>query len=214
MRLSIFFARLGYLLAEDHAEHDDEHEITSCQALLEQQNSEQVRQCRRPAEDWVVDKNGHCVKVFLTHKSWNDALECCKKKGGKLVTIEYPAKAFEVKYLLQKASNWTEDQIWLGYNDKENEGVWMGCNGKPAPAGFWHKNQPDNCCRGRYGIWEQNCALMGSRGYVTWEDQCCKSERHPFACQIENCEFPGDVRDDPSGTPTAEITEQDLMIPM
>lgn len=78
MRLSIFFARLGYLLAEDHAEHDDEHEITSCQALLEQQNvllghysrilldqSEQVRQCRRPAEDWVVDKNGHCVKVFL-----------------------------------------------------------------------------------------------------------------------------------------------------
>jgi len=38
MRLSIFFARLGYLLAEDHAEHDDEHEITSCQALLEQQN--------------------------------------------------------------------------------------------------------------------------------------------------------------------------------
>ena len=81
MRLSLFFARLGFLLADDHAEHaqhDDEHEITSCQAVLEQQNvllghysrtlmeqSEQVRQCRRPAEDWVVDKNGHCVKVFL-----------------------------------------------------------------------------------------------------------------------------------------------------
>ena len=78
MRLSLFFARLGCLLADDHAEHEDEHEITSCQAVLEQQNvllghysrtlmeqSEQVRQCRRPAEDWVVDKNGHCVKVFL-----------------------------------------------------------------------------------------------------------------------------------------------------
>ena len=78
MRLSVFFARLGYLLADDNAEYDVERQINSCQAVLEQQNflldhysrtlleqAQQVRQCRRPAEDWVVDKNGHCIKVFL-----------------------------------------------------------------------------------------------------------------------------------------------------
>ena len=60
------------------------------------------------------------------------------------MTIEYPAKAFEVKFLLQKASNWTEDQIWLGYNDKASEGVWMGCNGK---QGLVHNNSVDRIIR-------------------------------------------------------------------
>ena len=72
--------------------------------------------------------------------------------------------------------------IYLGYNDRLNEGDWVWSDGKSTCYTNWKvsEGQPDNYRR------KQDCGSMSvtSRWNGTWDDYWCR-RRRTFFCQID-----------------------------
>ena len=92
----------------------------------------------------------------------------------------------QLKYLLYKASNWTEENMWIGYSDEEVEGKWVSHNNLDPVSTHWGEN---NHSKEPNGGRRSNCAVLGYGGFIDWDDQpCTNTDRYtftnPFACQL------------------------------
>ena len=92
---------------------------------------------------------------------WQTANKICTAKGGHLVTIENAAENANIQANLSMLE---KDEIWLGYTDRENEGVWLDYKGQPMTYNNWKvsDSEPNNS----EGI--EDYAQMYSDG--TWND--------------------------------------------
>ncbi|XP_035770269.1 CD209 antigen-like protein A [Neolamprologus brichardi] len=67
--------------------------------------------------------NHNCYYLSEISDSWNAARMDCRARGGDLVVIDSPE---EQNFL----STITTD-VWIGLNDKEQEGTWKWVDGTP-----------------------------------------------------------------------------------
>ncbi len=73
----------------------------------------------------VLSYNGHTYAVTKDSMTWEEANTLSDQHGGYLVTIN---DAQENSFLIQNYLSFLSE-LWIGYNDKDNEGTWVWANG-------------------------------------------------------------------------------------
>ncbi|CAG5109922.1 Oidioi.mRNA.OKI2018_I69.chr2.g4391.t1.cds [Oikopleura dioica] len=69
-------------------------------------------------------------------KTWDEAVECCKDKGGELAWFEDKSQFDEFLEL-------NPTRTWLGGSDSVNEGTWLSVSRESMHL-KWSSGQPDN----------------------------------------------------------------------
>ena len=132
---------------------------------------------------------GSCYQFFVGKMTHQNAEDHCQSlstsaRQSHLASITSEAESSFVRDYVKKVwPQWkTKDppDIWIGYNDKQNEGKWKWTDGEKLTSYVpWRPNQPDN--------WEnEDCAtLWVSTG--EWNDLSCdrgQDNKEPFICEI------------------------------
>ena len=115
-------------------------------------------------------KQRKCYSYHKVKKNYDDALDTCASERGYLVEIGTQWEQLVVHELAQ------DNNIWLGFNDKQEGGNWTKWNsGAPVVYSNWTEGEPDN--ENQYII---HCGEMRSSG--KWYDtKCDKGLR--FICE-------------------------------
>lgn len=103
--------------------------------------------------------DGRCYHYSSTDREWTSARSRCNNRGSGwgLVTINNAAENNFVRSII------TED-VWIGYNDRSNEGNWVWDNGSSSYTN-WSSGEPNNSGN-------EDCAEM-HRSDGRWNDADC-----------------------------------------
>lgn len=122
-----------------------------------------------------------CFEVCNSRVSWSHAESLCEIRGGHLATIH---DIHENNYLHNFIrSHLGNTAVWIGLNDRSNEGHFHWTSGEPVHFKNWshNRNNPQHLNR--------DCAVMQADG--TWDDHNCGSDfifteimqaRFPYVC--------------------------------
>jgi hypothetical protein len=114
----------------------------------------------RDARDCVV-YDEHCYRMPNAERSWPSAEADCASWGGHLVTLE---DADEESWLLQQFGS--DLQVWIGLNDRSEEGEWVWVSGSGSEWRHWASGEPD--MRGP----DEDCVMYDS-SRLGWDDRKC-----------------------------------------
>uniref|UniRef100_A0A668A4W8 C-type lectin domain-containing protein n=1 Tax=Myripristis murdjan TaxID=586833 RepID=A0A668A4W8_9TELE len=102
-----------------------------------------------------------CYFVSTESKPWEQARLDCRDRGADLVIIDSPEE--------QTFISSHKTSVWIGLNDRDNEGTWKWTDGTPMTKSYWNANQPDN-----WG--EEDCVHINNFEAVNnWNDLSCGS---------------------------------------
>ncbi|KAH8090065.1 hypothetical protein JL720_6362 [Aureococcus anophagefferens] len=89
--------------------------------------------------------------------TWADAEATCVSLGGHLATLpDAAASAYESAHFVRARGGCRP--AWIGYNDREEEGVWAWADGSVGGYERWWPGEPDDSANGARGA---DCASMG-----------------------------------------------------
>ncbi|XP_063355853.1 C-type mannose receptor 2-like [Pelmatolapia mariae] len=117
--------------------------------------------------------NHSCYLLSERSGSWDAARRDCRYRGGELVVIDSPE---EQNFL----STITTEEVWIGLNDKEQEGTWKWVDGTPLTLMYWGIRQPDNGGEDNDG--EEDCVYVRTEWGRFWNDHFC-SYSHQWICE-------------------------------
>ncbi|XP_026579149.1 C-type lectin lectoxin-Lio2-like [Pseudonaja textilis] len=123
--------------------------------------------------------NGHCYKVFKTLKSWREAEISCRQQeeGSHLASIQSWAESAYVAKLT--SHDVFLINVWIGLSDPEKRRIWKWSDGSRFLYRSWKRGEPNNF------LWNEYCVELWSwSGYLSWNDQNCRSRRY-FVCKFE-----------------------------
>ncbi|XP_022048934.1 CD209 antigen-like protein E [Acanthochromis polyacanthus] len=131
--------------------------------------------CRHCLPGWTF-MNSVCYYLTLSdttvRKSWMDAREFCKKRGGDLAVIDSREEHLALAELINNYHDFTrpisQSGYWIGLRDVEEEGIWKWLDGKRLIDGYWNEGEPNN-------INNEDCAAMYPRNnpFRAWNDAPC-----------------------------------------
>lgn len=104
-----------------------------------------------------------CYRLLNALGSWVDARSSCQVWGGDLVEITSP----EENELLAAEVN---GSVWIGANDRQNEGEMVWAGGAPVEYATWAPAQPDNFQGG------ENCVERRAPDGL-WNDAPCEGAK-------------------------------------
>merc|ERR1711931_603667 len=130
-------------------------------------------------------------KVFADTFDWDTAKELCAGFSGKVKVagevagdttghLAYDTND-EIHRFLTAAMSGGEGGIWLGANDRDEEGTWKWLDGTAIPSkGHWDESDV------KLGLKNagQNCMQYGWSDNDHWDDVGCDSSKR-YACQID-----------------------------
>ena len=96
-------------------------------------------------------------------KTWKEARQYARDRGGYLVVIESAAEQAFVESITKNHEG-KQTAIWIGLSDDEDEGEWEWVDGSELNYTNWGPGNPDN----GYGL--QDYAWMGWYGDGRWDD--------------------------------------------
>ena len=111
-------------------------------------------------------------------KSWNNAEQTCRHKGGNLASVSSHSTN---SYILRK---WTErgikknDALWIGGTDKVQENVWKWSDGAVWQFTYWGSG-------GRNPSGQGDCLQYFSHDKKWWDWKC--HEKYHFVCSKSMC---------------------------
>ena len=99
-----------------------------------------------------------CPLVFVPAAgTWADAEATCVSLGGHLATLpDAAASAYASAHFVRARGGCRP--AWIGYNDREEEGVWAWADGSVGGYERWWPGEPDDSANGARGA---DCASMG-----------------------------------------------------
>uniref|UniRef100_H2ZT55 C-type lectin domain-containing protein n=1 Tax=Latimeria chalumnae TaxID=7897 RepID=H2ZT55_LATCH len=109
------------------------------------------------------------VKEYILVKenlTWPDAQNYCRTHHKDLVSIH---SREEVKTLLGKYGNVSENSLWIGLEKNASKDQWMWSSGEPVNFTNWDETQPNN--KGQ----REDCVVMEGPG--KWHDYFCTSSQ-------------------------------------
>ena len=119
-------------------------------------------------------------KEYLVHvgrKTYAEALEYCKTKGGKLVEPK-SAQANNDIVDLAKAIGIQGNNIWIGINDISLEGTMTyASDGKNPTYSNWNPGQPNDSGN------NEDCGFLWNQYELKWGDAPCSSKMS-FICEL------------------------------
>ncbi|XP_033108741.1 uncharacterized protein LOC117110226 [Anneissia japonica] len=99
----------------------------------------------------------------------------CQALGGALVSINSAEEHTFVLALVEQIT--TNKAPWIGYTDREAEGVWVWSDGTMEDGYYdWDTDQPDNL-----GSDGEDCAVIKANG--KFRDRPCTTEQHSAICE-------------------------------
>ena len=116
------------------------------------------------------------VNIALNYTSAD--IYCQTQFGTHLATVTSAKENNDTRRAATNGGISTSDDIWIGYNDIDNEDTWIWLDGTRTDLYMnqyenWHDGEPNN------GIYGQDRAQIYADG--TWDDDYCK-ETKPFVC--------------------------------
>ncbi|CAI5697348.1 unnamed protein product [Oreochromis niloticus] len=162
----------------------------SCYLLSESSGSWDAarKDCRDRGADLVViecTEEQTFLSTITTENAWiglNDKEQegTWKWVDGTPLTLTYWARAEpdnggEQDCAYNFVSTITIAEVWIGLNDKEQEGTWKWVDGTPLNLTYWARGQPDNGG-------EQDCAHVRSDKQKSWNDLRC-SYSYQWICE-------------------------------
>lgn len=112
---------------------------------------------------WIQNPTtGHYYKALDNCGNWEDCEKAAKAVGAHLVVIEDQAENDWVANTFKIAA--TEMGYWIGYTDKEQEGVWKTVTGEIPTYTNWLSGEPNN------GGGRENYAQFMYYGTYGWND--------------------------------------------
>ncbi|KAF0988967.1 hypothetical protein HZS_6354, partial [Henneguya salminicola] len=106
----------------------------------------------------VNNRNDLYGFLFESFENWVDAEEKCRQFDSHLASFD----SLESYLNIIKMFNTKSDKIWIGLNDRDNEGNWKWIDNSQLTFTHWSKNYPNNN--------NQNCTYFDPKD-STW-DQC------------------------------------------
>ncbi|XP_052785396.1 macrophage mannose receptor 1-like [Mya arenaria] len=120
----------------------------------------------------------YCYELRLKTGTWPDASKDCSERGGMLVVITDPHVQSLVHALVNNLQ--PPADIWLGFSDRDEEGVWRWVDGQPTSYTNWTPIDP---------VYNdiKDCAIM-SHDSGSWMQAECSfymlhTERLSWVCQ-------------------------------
>ena len=105
--------------------------------------------CQSP---YQFKTGGICYNAISTLYDWNAAESYCLANGGHLISIRSAAEATDIYNSILVPKGWTTRTIWVGLNDKANEGSFVWSDSSTATYRPWAAGEPND-----YGTGE-DCA--------------------------------------------------------
>ena len=114
-------------------------------------------------------KYAYCVDVL----DWNSAEADCKSQGGHLVSIH---DSTQQQTIAARANSLKLGDIWIGFNDKLQEGKFVWPDGTPSDFSLWNGGEPND-----WGNNEDCAEIYADNG--SWNDLDCNSGMH-YVCKL------------------------------
>jgi len=136
-------------------------------------------------EGWETHGN-HCFKWKTHYETWDSAQICCESENANLASITSEAIN---QYVLEGMRTRNLSYIWIGGNDKDEEGTWKWVDGSPFEFTFWGFGEPNN-----FGG-NEDCMVHGwpswrntdGWGPNMWNDYHCKTNVKGLICGKKIC---------------------------
>ena len=135
-------------------------------------------------------KNGHLYSLFDLEYDWDTAKTQAENKGGYLATITSEEENNIITNLISEGS---KNQYWIGYTDKDNEGVWKWITGEESDYSNWGNGEPNNT------------GENGSENYGTYAKSTKK-----WNDTVNNISSVGVIYEAENFTPTASIYNNNI----
>nr|KAG5703216.1 hypothetical protein BaRGS_034127 [Batillaria attramentaria] len=115
-----------------------------------------------------------CYKLFAG-SSYDSAVTTCEGENGVLASAKTEA---EFNFIRQTVAG--SSALWLGGDDKANEGNWVWLDGSPVNNGYtnWKSGEPDGTHNGK----DADCLWVTPGGW--WRDSIC-SQSKQFVCRVD-----------------------------
>ncbi|XP_019614540.1 PREDICTED: uncharacterized protein LOC109462428 isoform X1 [Branchiostoma belcheri] len=118
-----------------------------------------------------------CYKAFDKKKNYDEAEMACRAEGGSLaMPRDQATNDFLIKLKNDKdGSSW----FWLGADDKNDEGTWLGRDGQQFGSfRAWFPGEPNQAGG------NEDCLMLFESPRNKWNDQGCATKQK-FICQIQ-----------------------------
>ena len=151
---------------------------------------------------WINDglEGKNCYSILNLAKGalpWQEAEANCNSIGGHILSLESPQEYTAVKSLVNRMvgqSNY-RSYMWLGLNDRRQEGIWEWSDDSPLSFVNWLDLQPYTF-NGR----EEDCVAFAGYNW-RWADTSCERADIRFICKKPNPDF----TPDPTTPPTTSL---------
>merc|ERR1711872_1025574 len=131
-------------------------------------------------EGWETHGN-HCFKWKTHYETWDSAQICCESENANLASITSDAIN---QYVLEGMRSRNLSHIWIGGNDKDEEGTWKWADGSLFEFTFWGSEEPNS-----FGG-NEDCMVHGwksSRYENMWNDLPCTTRVKGLLCGKKIC---------------------------
>ena len=132
------------------------------------------------AEGWETFGN-HCFKWKTHYETWDSAQICCKSENANLASVTSEAIN---QYVLEGMRSRNLSHIWIGGNDKDEEGTWKRVDGSPFEFTFWSFGEPNNHAN------NEDCMIHGWNAMGMqdmWNDYPCTTRVKGLLCGKKIC---------------------------
>ncbi len=151
------------------------------------------------AEAVVMKFEDHSFAFYSSVDSWEEAEQFCESQGGHLAVVDSQE---ENDALYAFAQSQGCDNVYIGYSDAGNEGVWEWAGGETSGYTHWQEGEPNAYTE------DENYAVIGYQGY--WYDTAYIPSEGIFVCEWD-CDVIGTVNIDASELPVVETVEEPVI---
>ena len=130
-------------------------------------------------ETVLVDGAGS-VLLCRVAKNYEDAYQSCLSRGADLVSIH---SLEEQQAIAEAAYADYSGHLWIGLNDRIEEGTFAWTDGSPLDFEHWAGNEPNDWGSG------EDCAHLYDGGEHRWNDLPCGHEAG-YLCRVPDLSFP------------------------
>ncbi|MBN2499055.1 MAG: hypothetical protein JXR96_30980 [Deltaproteobacteria bacterium] len=115
----------------------------------------------------VAHWHGHSYMLCPGGAEWTDARAACRSRGYDLATVDSAEENAALWSFIESAFG--DVSAWHGYNDRDDEGVWLWTSGWSTIYTHWAGGQPDN------SLWSEHCGHWWAGHGGEWNDIGCGS---------------------------------------